>query len=107
MEVQVSWALSPSARRCGRAKSNAGATFGVRGFSLVVERRRHLAKAVTYRVFGSAATAGIAFVVSGSVQIGAVVGVADSVSKIILYYVHERIWYRIRWGVKPGAKHPD
>lgn len=83
------------------------ATFGVPGFFLVVERRRHLAKAVTYRVFGSAATAGIAFVVSGSVQIGAVVGVADSVSKIILYYVHERIWYRIRWGVKPGAKHPD
>lgn len=73
----------------------------------MVERKRHLAKAVTYRVFGSAATAGIAYAVSGSVEIGAVVGVADSVFKIVLYYAHERIWYRVRWGVKPSAKSPD
>ena len=73
----------------------------------MVERKRHLAKAMTYRVLGSAATAGIAFAATSSFEIGAAVGVADSVSKIVLYYIHERIWYRIRWGVKPGIKHPD
>lgn len=69
----------------------------------MVERKRHLAKAVTYRVFGSAATAAIAYAVTGEVKVGAVVGVADTVVKIGLYYIHERAWYRIRWGVRAGS----
>jgi uncharacterized membrane protein len=69
----------------------------------MVERKRHLAKAVTYRFFGSCATAAIAFAASGDVKIGAAVGVLDSVVKVGLYYVHERMWYRIRWGVNTSA----
>lgn len=66
----------------------------------MVERKRHLAKAITYRVFGSTATAVIAYVATGHAGIGAAVGVVDSLVKIGGYYIHERIWYRIRWGVK-------
>jgi uncharacterized membrane protein len=73
----------------------------------MVQRRRHLAKAVTYRLFGSAATAGIAYVVSGDAAIGASVGVLDSVAKIGLYYLHERVWYRVRWGVRTPAGHEE
>jgi uncharacterized membrane protein len=69
----------------------------------MVQRKRHLAKAVTYRVFGSAGTAAIAYVATGDAAIGATVGVLDSVVKIGLYYVHERLWYRVRWGVTPPA----
>jgi uncharacterized membrane protein len=68
----------------------------------MVERKRHLAKAVTYRVVGSAATAVIAYAATGSIEIGASIGAIDSVAKIGCYYVHERIWYRIRWGVRPS-----
>jgi uncharacterized membrane protein len=64
----------------------------------MVERKRHFAKALSYRVFGSAATAAIAYIATGDVRIGASIGVIDSIVKIGAYYVHERIWYRIKWG---------
>src|SRR5690349_407427 len=72
----------------------------------MVERKRHLAKAVTYRFFGSVGTAAVAYAVTGDVRLGASVGVLDSVVKIGLYYVHERAWYRIRWGIRPVHTSP-
>lgn len=71
----------------------------------MVERKRHLAKAITYRLAGSTVTAGVAYALSGSVEIGAALGVADTVVKVALYYAHERLWYRIKWGVHEGV--PD
>lgn len=68
----------------------------------MVERKRHLLKAVTYRLFGSMATAAITFAFTDRADIAAGVGLIDTVAKIALYYVHERMWYRIRWGVHPG-----
>jgi uncharacterized membrane protein len=71
----------------------------------MVERRRHLAKALTYRVMGSAGTAAIAYIATGDMKIGASVGAIDSIAKIGIYYAHERVWYRIKWGVREsGAK---
>ena len=71
----------------------------------MVERKRHLAKALTYRVLGSAGTAVIAYVATGDPKIGASVGAIDSIAKIGIYYAHERVWYRIKWGVREsGAK---
>jgi uncharacterized membrane protein len=67
----------------------------------MVERRRHLAKAVTYRVLGTAGTAGAAYFASGDASLGLKVGLLDSLIKIGLYYLHERAWYRVRWGVRP------
>lgn len=61
-------------------------------------RRRHLAKAVSYRVFGTVGTAAAAYVVTGNIEIGATIGVLDSAIKIGLYYMHERAWHRIEWG---------
>ena len=68
----------------------------------MVERKRHLAKALTYRAVGSCATAAIAFAATGDAKLGASIGLIDSVAKIGCYYIHERLWYRIRWGVHPS-----
>jgi uncharacterized membrane protein len=57
----------------------------------MVERKRHLAKAVTYRVFGSAATVAVAYLITGSAEASAAIGAADSLAKIGLYYFHERM----------------
>jgi len=73
----------------------------------MVERKRHLAKAVTYRLFGSMGTAAIAYVATGDAKLGASIGGLDMLVKIGLYYIHERAWYRIRWGVRregPGRE---
>jgi uncharacterized membrane protein len=69
----------------------------------MVQRKRHFAKALTYRVFGSAGTAAIAYVATGDAKIGVSVGVIDSVVKVGIYYAHERMWYRIKWGVRESG----
>ena len=60
-----------------------------------VSRKRHLLKAITYRVGGSVITACIGLALTGSMRIGGLIGLADFVFKIVLYYLHERLWYRI------------
>ena len=73
----------------------------------MVERKRHLAKAVTYRAFGSVGTAVIAYVVTRDARVGASIGLLDSVAKIGLYYLHERLWYRVKWGVRSPSGPKD
>jgi uncharacterized membrane protein len=70
----------------------------------MVERKRHLAKAVSYRLFGSVATVAVAYFITKDTTISATIGTGDAVVKIGLYYLHERLWYRVRWGVRPGPR---
>ena len=59
---------------------------------------RSFVKAVTYRVFGSLTTAGIVFFYSGNAKVSAGAGALDAVSKIFLYFLHERVWHYIPFG---------
>ena len=59
---------------------------------------RSLFKAISYRMLGSAATALIVFLLSGRLGLSLGTGALDMVTKIGLYYLHERIWERIPFG---------
>ena len=66
-----------------------------------VEKKRHLAKAVTWRIIASIVTALIAFAFGLPPKAVGGVFVVDLVLKFVLYYGHERIWYNfIKYGVK-------
>ena len=65
----------------------------------MVLKRRHLAKSLTYRIFGSVSNAMLVWFISGDIKVGLLCGPADFVLKIVLFYVHERIWHRTKWGV--------
>jgi len=66
-----------------------------------VSKSRHLAKAVTWRVVASITTALIAYAFGLPPKAVGGVFVADLIIKFILYYGHERIWYKfIKFGVK-------
>ncbi len=59
-----------------------------------VEKKRHLAKTLTWRVLATSDTFLIAWVITGEINwAGAIAGI-EVFTKIILYYVHERAWYR-------------
>lgn len=65
-----------------------------------VERKRHLAKTISYRIIST----GIGFVamwlVTGSVKIGAAFSAVELLWKPIQYYLHERVWYKwIKYGL--------
>lgn len=66
-----------------------------------VTKKRHLAKAVTWRIIASITTAVIAWWFGLPPKAVGSVFVADLIIKFILYYGHERIWYKfIRFGLK-------
>ena len=66
-----------------------------------IEKKRHLAKAVTWRIVASSTTALIAWAFGLPPKAIGGVFIADLVIKFILYYVHERLWYKhIKYGVK-------
>ena len=66
---------------------------------------RSIAKAISYRVLGSLATALVFLLLTGNWKLSASAGVIDSVLKIGLYFLHERIWQRIRFGKQPPPEY--
>jgi uncharacterized membrane protein len=68
---------------------------------VIVERKRHIAKTISYRVISTVIGFLLMWLISGSVKVGAAFGVAELVYKPIQYYFHERIWYKwIKYGLK-------
>jgi uncharacterized membrane protein len=61
--------------------------------------RRSLVKTISWRITGSSATFLIAYLLTGNFAVAGVIGLTQMVSNTILYYFHERIWNRIRWGI--------
>ena len=59
---------------------------------------RSIAKAVSYRLFGSLSTAGIFFFFSRNAALSLGVGGVEAVVKIALYFVHERLWNYVPFG---------
>jgi uncharacterized membrane protein len=68
---------------------------------------RSIAKALSYRVLGSLATACIFYLLSGDAKLSAGAGLIDSVVKIALYFLHERIWNMIPYGRPKVKQQPE
>lgn len=68
---------------------------------MIVERKRHIAKTISYRIISTLIGFVIMWGVSGSIKVGAAFGIAELVYKPIQYYIHERIWYKwIKYGLR-------
>lgn len=61
-------------------------------------RIRSLIKTITWRIIASLDTFLIAWFVSGSISVGGWIATIEVITKIILYYFHERAWNRVKWG---------
>jgi uncharacterized membrane protein len=66
-----------------------------RGFEA---HRRSLLKAVSWRTMASLDTFVVSFVVTGRIGLAGSIAGAELVTKIALYYLHERIWAAVPWG---------
>jgi uncharacterized membrane protein len=60
--------------------------------------RRSLAKAATWRMAGSIDTFVISFIITGRLVLAGSIAATELMTKIALYYLHERIWAIIPWG---------
>ena len=60
-------------------------------------QKRTIVKTMTWRITASLTTFIIAWMLTGDFLIGATIGGIEGVTKIFLYYFHERIWNNINW----------
>ncbi|TFG73587.1 MAG: DUF2061 domain-containing protein [Flavobacteriales bacterium] len=58
-------------------------------------RKRHVAKAISWRFIGTLDTMILSWVISGDPLVGLKIGVSEVATKMVLYYLHERLWFRI------------
>lgn len=65
-----------------------------------VSVRRHLLKTITWRVVGTLDTMLLGWLISGDFKIGLTIGGFEVFTKMILYFLHERLWYKYNFGLK-------
>jgi uncharacterized membrane protein len=59
---------------------------------------RSLLKAITYRITGTVTTALIALAVTGELAVALAIGTVEPFVKLLVYYLHERIWQLVPRG---------
>jgi uncharacterized membrane protein len=59
---------------------------------------RSLAKAVSWRVTGTIDTFLISWLITGQVLLASGIALTEIMTKIILFWLHERVWNKINWG---------
>ena len=64
------------------------------------KRLRSVFKTISWRILASIDTFLIAWFISGSLSISSWIAGIEVITKIFLYYFHERIWNSISWGKK-------
>ena len=69
-----------------------------------IDKKRHFLKTISWRIIGTLDTLLLGWIISGSLRVGAAIGGAEMVSKMILYYMHERLWYNIDYGISGSEK---
>jgi uncharacterized membrane protein len=61
-------------------------------------KRRSLIKALSWRVFATVITGGVAYALTGKAGFALQIGLIDTTIKIFVYFAHERVWQRIPYG---------
>lgn len=56
--------------------------------------KRHIAKAISYRLLGTAQTCIISYMFTGNLWISGSIGLTEMVLKPFMYFLHERAWYK-------------
>ncbi len=59
---------------------------------------RSILKAVSWRITGSIDTFVLALLFTGSSALAGSIAGTEIVTKIVIYYLHERAWTWVRWG---------
>jgi uncharacterized membrane protein len=60
--------------------------------------RRSIAKALSWRILAGLITACVALGMTGKLKFAAEIGLIDTLVKLLIYFVHERVWNRIGFG---------
>ena len=60
----------------------------------MVSYKRHILKTISWRVVGTIDTMLLSWFVTGSWKLGVAIGGIEVITKMVLYFLHERVWYK-------------
>ena len=63
--------------------------------------RRSLAKTLSWRILATSDTFLISWLITGTVSMAGAIAGIEVITKMFLYYGHERVWDKIKWGREP------
>lgn len=63
-------------------------------------RFRHILKSITWRIVGTLDTMILGWIITGDPITGVKIGGLEVITKMILYYFHERTWMRVPLGLE-------
>ena len=67
---------------------------------------RSMAKAFSWRVLGSLDTFLLSWFFTSDVKAAGAIATTEVLTKMVLYYFHERAWSSVRWGFKEEPDDP-
>lgn len=63
--------------------------------------KRHIVKSISYRFIGTITTIILTITAGLEIKWAAIVGLGELIIKPIIYFLHERFWYKfIKYGLK-------
>jgi uncharacterized membrane protein len=60
----------------------------------MVDYKRHLSKTISWRLIGTLDTVILSGIITGSWSTGLAIGGVEVFTKMVLYFLHERAWYK-------------
>ena len=67
----------------------------------MVSYKRHIAKTISWRIIGTLDTILLSWLVTGNWKMGLTIGGVEVITKMVLYFFHERAWYKLsKFGLK-------
>jgi uncharacterized membrane protein len=56
--------------------------------------KRHILKTISYRILGTLTTVIVAYSLGASLKVSSMLGAGELLLKPVIYFLHERIWYK-------------
>ena len=67
----------------------------------MVSYKRHIAKTISWRIVGTLDTILLSWLITGNWKMGLTIGGIEFITKMVLYFFHERAWYKLsKFGLK-------
>jgi len=67
------------------------------------KRYRSIVKGITWRLFATIDTFIISWLITGKIKFAISISLIEVITKLVLYYLHERVWNKIHFGRRSDA----
>ena len=67
---------------------------------MFASQTRTILKTISWRIVGTLDTMALGWIITGDPLLGVKIGGLELITKFVLYYIHERIWLKSKYGIK-------